>query len=135
MGCGIGLRKMGRISGAIKEDALEHAADWHFSHENIVAANDRIVAVMDGLDLPEIYRRQEGQTHTASDGQKFEVSADSLDANRSYKYFGNGQGVSAYTFVDSRSFLWYSRSEEHTSELQSLMRISYAVFCLKKKNQ
>src|SRR3546814_6533300 len=28
----------------------------------------------------------------------------------------------------------YFRSEEHTSELQSLMRISYAVFCLKKKN-
>src|SRR3546814_2430453 len=27
-----------------------------------------------------------------------------------------------------------TRSEEHTSELQSLMRISYAVFCLKKKN-
>src|SRR3546814_9532041 len=27
----------------------------------------------------------------------------------------------------------FSRSEEHTSELQSLMRISYAVFCLKKK--
>src|SRR3546814_4907105 len=32
----------------------------------------------------------------------------------------------------SRTIL-YSRSEEHTSELQSLMRISYAVFCLKKK--
>src|SRR3546814_1940573 len=29
--------------------------------------------------------------------------------------------------------LWTSRSEEHTSELQSLMRTSYAVFCLKKK--
>src|SRR3546814_12370763 len=28
---------------------------------------------------------------------------------------------------------WTERSEEHTSELQSLMRISYAVFCLKKK--
>src|SRR3546814_5087752 len=28
---------------------------------------------------------------------------------------------------------WRARSEEHTSELQSLMRISYAVFCLKKK--
>src|SRR3546814_6122736 len=28
----------------------------------------------------------------------------------------------------------HPRSEEHTSELQSLMRISYAVFCLKKKN-
>src|SRR3546814_10218142 len=34
--------------------------------------------------------------------------------------------------------LWLAashRSEEHTSELQSLMRISYAVFCLKKKKQ
>src|SRR3546814_10464976 len=30
---------------------------------------------------------------------------------------------------------WLLRSEEHTSELQSLMRISYAVFCLKKKNK
>src|SRR3546814_2073121 len=35
--------------------------------------------------------------------------------------------VSPYSSVDYRS-------EEHTSELQSLMRISYAVFCLKKKN-
>src|SRR3546814_6273826 len=31
--------------------------------------------------------------------------------------------------------VWARRSEEHTSELQSLMRISYAVFCLKKKNR
>src|SRR3546814_6260689 len=30
---------------------------------------------------------------------------------------------------------WHERSEEHTSELQSLMRISYAVFCLKKKKK
>src|SRR3546814_10708911 len=30
---------------------------------------------------------------------------------------------------------WHRRSAEHTSELQSLMRISYAVFCLKKKKQ
>src|SRR3546814_1445312 len=32
-------------------------------------------------------------------------------------------------------FLFGFRSEEHTSELQSLMRISYAVFCLKKKKK
>src|SRR3546814_4274311 len=31
------------------------------------------------------------------------------------------------------TYRWFARSEEHTSELQSLMRISYAVFCLKKK--
>src|SRR3546814_6980225 len=34
-----------------------------------------------------------------------------------------------------RSQIKLPRSEEHTSELQSLMRISYAVFCLKKKNK
>src|SRR3546814_2654203 len=36
---------------------------------------------------------------------------------------------------DSADSAQHFRSEEHTSELQSLMRISYAVFCLKKKNQ
>src|SRR3546814_3139058 len=35
--------------------------------------------------------------------------------------------------VKSKSAFGSARSEEHTSELQSLMRISYAVFCLKKK--
>src|SRR3546814_9781358 len=36
--------------------------------------------------------------------------------------------------VDAQEVDRIARSEEHTSELQSLMRISYAVFCLKKKN-
>src|SRR3546814_1589185 len=46
-----------------------------------------------------------------------------------------------HAFADALSDLMASgrlpraRSEEHTSELQSLMRISYAVFCLKKKKQ
>src|SRR3546814_3340995 len=39
-----------------------------------------------------------------------------------------------YVFFDlSLVGMYFLRSEEHTSELQSLMRISYAVFCLKKK--
>src|SRR3546814_7587292 len=38
------------------------------------------------------------------------------------------------TIARSTAGLSAIRSEEHTSELQSLMRISYAVFCLKKKN-
>src|SRR3546814_4539004 len=37
--------------------------------------------------------------------------------------------------VPAEFFHLHLRSEEHTSELQSLMRISYAVFCLKKKNR
>src|SRR3546814_6901539 len=38
-------------------------------------------------------------------------------------------------YLSRDPFLDLTRSEEHTSELQSLMRISYAVFCLKKKTQ
>src|SRR3546814_5743772 len=53
------------------------------------------------------------------------------------RVFGNDltviAGAEAATFMGTRE--GKERSEEHTSELQSLMRISYAVFCLKKKNR
>src|SRR3546814_1402068 len=42
---------------------------------------------------------------------------------------------SRFTFESLKGQDPAQRSEEHTSELQSLMRISYAVFCLKKKNK
>src|SRR3546814_2349125 len=45
------------------------------------------------------------------------------------------QSVMAGGEPSSCKDLWMGRSEEHTSELQSLMRISYAVLCLKKKNE
>src|SRR3546814_6675530 len=57
-----------------------------------------------------------------------------------------GRGVAGVSFDVAHALEWQvadgdvlgavdRRSEEHTSELQSLMRISYAVFCLKKKKQ
>src|SRR3546814_10748784 len=46
-----------------------------------------------------------------------------------------GDRLAALGGVDDVGDLAVLRSEEHTSELQSLMRISYAVFCLKKKKQ
>src|SRR3546814_1811173 len=47
-----------------------------------------------------------------------------------------GSGLSGVLYVlDEPSIGLHQRSEEHTSELQSLMRISYAVFCLKKKKE
>src|SRR3546814_1686355 len=48
-------------------------------------------------------------------------------ARRTGRHAGAGAAVEHRVPAD--------RSEEHTSELQSLMRISYAVFCLKKKNR
>ncbi len=108
LGCGIGVRKMARISSSITESELDHTVNWRFSLENIRAANDAVLKAMDGMALPNLHRQTQDQLHTASDGQKFEVRGDSLHASRSFKYFGQGQGVSAYTFVDERNFLWHS---------------------------
>src|SRR3546814_2051542 len=52
----------------------------------------------------------------------------------------DGEGWNGMFHPDDQERAWGRwrhslRSEEHTSELQSLMRISYAVFCLKKKNK
>ena len=108
LGCGIGVRKMARISSQVSENELEHAVNWRFSRENIRAANDTVVKAMDSMELPGLYRNKKDVLHTASDGQKFEVRGESLHAGRSFKYFGQGQGISAYTFVDERHFLWHS---------------------------
>src|SRR3546814_7303516 len=57
-------------------------------------------------------------------GTEFEnMSIEDIIKKSSGKIFNNAAQVWNHSF----------RSEEHTSELQSLMRISYAVFCLKKK--
>lgn len=98
---------MARISSFVTEGELEHMVNWRFSLENIRAANDKVLQLMENLDLPKLW--QEGERlHTASDGQKFEVRGESLHASRSFKYFGQGQGVSAYTFIDERHRLWHS---------------------------
>src|SRR3546814_4563556 len=55
-----------------------------------------------------------------------------IDADRGVQL---GAGFGPTRSGDSQNISTQYRSEEHTSELQSLMRISYAVFCLKKKNQ
>jgi TnpA family transposase len=108
LGCTIGIRKMARISHPLSETELENAIKWYFSVDNINAADDRVLQLMDRLELPNRLRRTQGHLHTSSDGQKFEVRVDSLNANRSFKYFSKEQGVSVYTFRDERDLLWHS---------------------------
>ena len=108
IGCTIGIRKMARISHPISESELENAVNWFFSVDNINAASDRVLQLMDRLELPKLLQRTPGRSHTSSDGQKFEVRVDFLNANHSFKYFGKEQGVSVYTFRDERDLLWHS---------------------------
>src|SRR3546814_1799246 len=81
------------------------------------------------------------------DGDRFSVVYDQLykDGKKlkdgdivAAEFINRGHSYRAMRYVDADGNATYytpdgNRSEEHTSELQSLMRISYAVFCLKKK--
>src|SRR3546814_855076 len=61
------------------------------------------------------------------------VGQDALEVSGTPKIYASSEHGRRHFCGDCGTGLF--RSEEHTSELQSLMRISYAVFCLKKKKQ
>ena len=60
------------------------------------------------MTITELYRSDPDKLHTSSDGQKFKLSVDSLMASHSFKYFGQGKGVSSYSFIDERNLAFYS---------------------------
>lgn len=107
-GCDIGHRKLAQISSEINENELENVVRWYFSLQNVHAANDRILQFVSQLDLPNIYLSKSEKLHTSSDGRKREVDDDSLNANYSFKYFGQNKGSASITFIDPRNFMWYS---------------------------
>src|SRR3546814_464892 len=85
-------------------------------------------------DVPEVQKTQGQRTYRSItvDGEEIEFSGGFTDLHTlSYQGILAGQG---FGLEENRVAIQTVRSEEHTSELQSLMRISYAVFCLKKKH-
>src|SRR3546814_2093236 len=70
-----------------------------------------------------------------SNSRPHHVQFDPVSAgNWFHQFSGNSHGNRWHGKATVGNQVRHQRSEEHTSELQSLMRISYAVFCLKKKN-
>src|SRR3546814_9762529 len=74
-------------------------------------------------------RSPKGQIPFIEDDGEFIADSTFIRAHIERKY-----GVDLDECLDGHQRAQAWRSEEHTSELQSLMRISYAVFCLQKKN-
>src|SRR3546814_3625905 len=109
-------------NGAVKQLGVQ--IGWNETSANslnrmrprLATADDRRQCWFDCIDL----QRRPGLLQYLGAGRDMTASADACDQHV-YRIFGK-------VFQDFRS-------EEHTSELQSLMRISYAVFCLKKKNK
>src|SRR3546814_6603970 len=108
---------------------------WLFrSLRSDIAGTPALSVSVDGKPRP-LTQGEEIAVRAAMDGSK---SVEITDAPLVFV----GYGVTAperdwddFKGVDLKGKIALVRSEEHTSELQSLMRISYAVFCLKKKNK
>src|SRR3546814_9057199 len=103
--------------------ALPRGTDWDEGRVAIViAAADELMMELSPAEL-------------AAAGEIFRKLAP-RDAPLAIEARLSGKALTGFRALETsgRSFGEEARSEEHTSELQSLMRISYAVFCLKKKN-
>ena len=107
IGHNIGIGKISQISKGINSNTLAHTVNWFFTLKNLQSANAKILAIIKKLSLSKSFKNNPELTHTASDGQKYQVLIDSLLANYSFKYFGKDKGVSAYTFIDDRDALFY----------------------------
>src|SRR3546814_2088277 len=80
---------------------------------------------------PKLVGQQPGKAAkvVACGGHHGQGSMDFVRTHKKLVLVGNNAAMNFFRQLSERNL----RSEEHTSELQSLMRISYAVFCLKKK--
>src|SRR3546814_6104104 len=115
----------------------------------------RVAAALEHLDAPAALGEQGGEQGAgeagADDGEGFRVNVTQVGnptssfPRRRESMLGDCPTISGHRSFQRGFSSWINRSfqlrfhflirsEEHTSELQSLMRISYAVFCLKKKN-
>src|SRR3546814_1867786 len=101
-------------------NALTKNTVFQFGRYNI-----RCNAITPGLVLSPLAREMMGETQI-----------DMIQRHVLLPRFSRPEDIAgAVVFFASDASNFITRSEEHTSELQSLMRISYAVFCLKKKKQ
>src|SRR3546814_1650872 len=96
-------------------------SDW----SSDVCSSDLLVDALQGLDEAQIHHLVRFVEHENLDIAKMHGLLIDKVEQTAWRCHEN---------VDASLHL-LDRSEEHTSELQSLMRISYAVFCLKKKKQ
>lgn len=107
LGSNIGMHKLASTATGISYNTLVNTVKWYFSLGNLHAVNNAITDYMNRLWLPNQFKKEKALLHTSSDGQKRCVSAESLNANYSYKYFGHGKGSNVYTFIDERGILFY----------------------------
>src|SRR3546814_3714787 len=91
--------------------------------------NERVIKnLLDEIDLLKVTLSRINTDHDN------EIDEKNIEISRLNDMINGFEAESTQRLVNLITEMKDDRSEEHTSELQSLMRISYAVFCLKKQN-
>src|SRR3546814_385220 len=123
------IRKLAALVNTPVDKLLEQLAEAGMKFDD----PDQVVTSTEKVKLRGFLRRTHGKAGKASEDA---VAPKKITLSRSRKQeltVGGGKNRSTVDVVVRKKVTLVKRSEEHTSELQSLMRISYAVFCLKKK--
>ena len=98
LGTNYSLYQMAQISDMDQND-LEGTTRNFMRMETLQAANDLITNAYRKLPMFQYYNVDEDTVHSSSDGQKFSVQYDTVNARHSPKYYGLGKGVSAYSLI------------------------------------
>lgn len=107
-GCNLGIGLMAKKSKNITLAALEKTTNWHITSNNLLAANDEIVAFIDNMPINKVFKEDENLLRSASDGQKYMMALDSIHANYSSKYFGKEKGIVVYSFMSEHYPITYT---------------------------
>ena len=107
IGCHFSTPQFAKLSRSINNTALTTTANNYMSVENSRQACNRILRFVEKMPLANLFIEEHG-VQTSSDGQKWTVSNESLNANYSFKYGGRDLVVSAYSFIDSRNLFYHS---------------------------
>jgi len=107
IGCHFSTPQFAKLSRSINNTALVTTANNYMSVENSRQACNSILKFVDKMPLANLFVGEHG-LQTSSDGQKWTVANESLNANYSFKYGGRDLVVSAYSFIDSRNLFYHS---------------------------
>jgi hypothetical protein len=132
-GCHFSQHQFSKLSRQIKNSLLVTTQNNYLTSPNCSQACNAIMQYVERMALTSVYLL-DNEVHTSSDGMKYTVPRDSLNARNSFKYGGREPVVSAYAFSDSRNLFHHvevisgnEREAQHTlicSTLFFLMAIS-----------
>jgi TnpA family transposase len=107
-GCNLGMNRMAQRSRNVSQGALDRVALWYFSPDNLRKANDCLVEFMHRMPIANLFKEDESIMRSASDGQKYTMTMDSIHATYSAKYFGKDKGITIYSFIAENYPLFYT---------------------------